>query len=72
MHDAIQLEELGIPSTVVITEPFQSMVANQARNLGLPGYHNVMVPHPIYAKDDETLRSLARSVVESVRRQLTD
>lgn len=66
------MEELGIPATVVITEPFQSMVAAQARNLGLPGYHNVMVPHPIYAKDDETLRTLARSIAESVRRQLTE
>lgn len=66
------MEELGIPATVVITEPFQSMVASQARNLGLPGYHNVMVPHPIYAKTDDELRSLARSIAESVRRQLTE
>ncbi len=66
------MEELGIPATVVITDPFQSMVAAQSRNLGFPGYHNVMVPHPIYAKDDETLRALARGVAESIRRQLTE
>lgn len=71
MHDAVQLEELGIAATVVITDPFQSLVASQARNLGVPGYHNVMVPHPISTKNDEHLRGLARSVVDSVRRQLT-
>lgn len=66
------MEELGIPATVVITEPFETLVQSQARNLGIPGYHHVTVPHPISSKDDEHLRDLAASVVAAVRRQLTE
>ena len=60
-----------MPATVVITDPFSTLVASQARNLGIPGYHNVIVPHPISTKDDDHLRILAKSVADSVRRQLT-
>lgn len=57
---------------MVITEPFQSLVASQARSLGMPGYHNAMVAHPISSKDNEHLSLLAKSVADSVRRQLTE
>lgn len=61
-----------MPATVVITDPFQTLVASQARNLGIPGYHNVMVPHPISTKDDQHLRAIAGSVGDAVRRQLVE
>jgi hypothetical protein len=66
------METLGVPATVVITEPFQSMVASLARLLGLPGYHSVIVPHPISTKDQDYLRAIARTVSDVVRRQLTE
>ncbi|GIU93372.1 MAG: hypothetical protein KatS3mg011_2278 [Acidimicrobiia bacterium] len=59
-----------MPATVVITEPFQTLVATQARALGLAGYHHVMVPHPISSKDEPYLRRLAREVADAVLRQL--
>jgi hypothetical protein len=61
-----------VPATVIITEPFQTLVASTARNLGAPGYHTVVVQHPISSKNDEHLRSLARSVAGTVYRQLTE
>jgi hypothetical protein len=70
LHDAVLLEERGIPSTVLITEPFQTVVASNAAKLGVPGYHTLTVPHPIWGKDDEGLRELARTVVDAAIAQL--
>ena len=70
MHDAIQLEELGVPATVVITEPFQGLAASFADNLGVPGYPPVVVPHPVASKDMAHLRALAVSVADAVAARL--
>jgi len=64
------LEQRGTPATVLITEPFQTVVASNAAKLGAPGYHNLTVPHPIWGKDEEGLRELARSVVDKAIAQL--
>lgn len=70
MHDAIQIEMQGTPATLMITEPFQGLAASFSSTLGLPGYHNIQVPHPIASKDEDALRDLARSVVTTVESQL--
>lgn len=70
MHDAIQIEQQGTPATLMITEPFQGLAASFSATLGLPGYHNVQVPHPIASKDIDDLRVLARRVVDTVESQL--
>ena len=64
------MEQRGIPATVLITEPFQAVVASNAAKLGAPGYHNLTVPHPIWGKDEEGLRELARCVVDKAVAQL--
>ncbi len=65
------IEQRGTPATVLITEPFQTVVASQAAKLGAPGFHSLTVPHPIWGKDEDELRRLARSVVEQALAQLT-
>ena len=50
------LEQQGTPATVLITEPFQSVVASSAAKLGAPGYHSLVVPHPVWGKDEAALR----------------
>ena len=70
MHDAVQIEELGTPATVMITEPFQGLAASFAAVLGMPGYHNLQVPHPIASKDLDVLRTMAKSVVDAAAAQL--
>ena len=55
------MEQRGIPATVLITEPFQTVVASNAAKLGAPGYHNLAVPHPIWGKDEDELRALWRA-----------
>jgi hypothetical protein len=71
LHDAVLLEQRGTPATVLITEPFQGIVATSAARLGAPGYHSLVVPHPIWNKDADGLRVLARQIVDSALAQLT-
>ena len=70
MHDALQLEALGVPAAVVVTEPFTVLVGSIAKTLGAPGYPPVVVPHPISSKDDEHLRKMADGVADAVAAQL--
>ena len=56
---------------MLITEPFQGIVASHAVRLGMPGYHALVVPHPIWAEDDDGLQALARQVVDVALAQLT-
>jgi hypothetical protein len=64
------IEERGTPATVLITEPFQAVVASSAAKLGAPGYHSLVVPHPIWGKDETELRELARSIAAQAMAQL--
>jgi hypothetical protein len=64
------MEERGTAATVVITEPFQTIVASHASKLGAPGYHSLIVPHPVYGRSPQELRLLARSLVGPALDQL--
>lgn len=65
------IEQQGTPATVLITEPFQGIVATSAARLGAPGYHALVVPHPIWSHDEKGLKSLASQLVEDALAQLT-
>jgi hypothetical protein len=64
------IERRGVPATVVITEPFQAIVASHALKLGAPGYHSLVVPHPIYGKTIQELRGVAAPLVDQALAQL--
>jgi hypothetical protein len=64
------VEQRGIPATVLITEPFQTVVASNAAKLGAPGYHTLTVPHPIWGKGESELRALARTIAGAALAQL--
>ena len=65
------IEQCGTPATVLITEPFQSVCASTAAKLGAPGYHGPHRPAPVWGKDEEGLRALARPLVDAVRARLS-
>lgn len=71
VHDAIKVEAAGTPATVLITEPFQGIVASNAAKLGLPGYQVLTVPHPVWGKREDELRLLALQVVDAAISHLT-
>jgi hypothetical protein len=64
------IEERGTPATVLITEPFQMIIASHAAKLGAAGYHSAAVPHPVYGKTDPELRALAVGIVSQVLAQV--
>jgi hypothetical protein len=64
------IEERGTPATVLITEPFQTIIASHAAKLGAPGYHWAAVPHPVYGKTERELRALAVAIVNQVLAQV--
>lgn len=66
MHDALQFERLGIPATLVMTEPFQGLAARFSANLGSPAYPTVMVPHPVAGKDEAGIEELAKGIVDEI------
>lgn len=70
LADAIRVENVGVPATVVISDVFVAHVASFAKTLGMPGYHSAVVPHPVSSKNDEQLRRFAAEVAPVVRRQL--
>jgi hypothetical protein len=70
VHDAVQLEHLGVPATVVISDVFQGIVQAFSASLGAPGYHQVVVTHPVSSKSPEHLRSEAARVADAAAEQL--
>ena len=65
------IEGAGAPATVLITEPFQGLVASGAVKLGAPGYHALVVPLPIWGKEPDELRALAAAIADQALSQLT-
>jgi hypothetical protein len=65
------LEERGTPATVVITEPFQTLIATHAAKMGAPGFHAVVAPHPVYGKTEAELQELASAMADRAIAQLT-
>jgi hypothetical protein len=70
LQDALLLERHGVPATTLVTDVFVANVARFAVNLGAPGYHHLVVPHPVATKSDDQLRRLAASVASAARDQL--
>jgi hypothetical protein len=64
--DGIVIEKLGLPTAVVITEPFISSGKAVAVSHGIADYPFVVIPHPIAATETETLHHRAEQIVDQV------
>jgi hypothetical protein len=64
------LERAGVPATVLITEPFATIIASHAVKLGAPGYHALSVPHPVWGRSADELRALVRPLAAQAVAQL--
>ncbi len=60
MHDAISLEERGVPTAVVVTEVFLREARVQRAALGMDGLDPVVIQHPLSTLSDEEISSRAR------------
>ena len=59
MHDAISLEEKGVPTAVVVTEVFLHEAHVQRAALGMDGLDPVVIQHPLSTLSDEEISARA-------------
>jgi hypothetical protein len=66
VHDLVRLEQRGIATAGVGTEPFVDEALEQARLLGMPAYRMVLVPHPVQLLTAEQLDALADEAMPAI------
>jgi hypothetical protein len=71
MHDAMALENRGIPTLVVCTAPFLDSALIHARTFGRTGFQPASFPHPLGALDREGVRERAAAVQDQIVKALT-
>jgi hypothetical protein len=59
MHDAVSLEEKGVPTAVVVTEVFLHEAHVQRAALGMNDLDPVVIQHPLSTLSDEEISSRA-------------
>jgi hypothetical protein len=71
LHDAIRLENLGIPTVSVATHEFTTAARAQGSALGRPDYDPVYVPHPIQDQTSAEIEKKAGDAIDEITRKLT-
>ena len=72
MLDAVQFEELGIPSAAIITAPFRTTCVAMAELQGFADYPMAVVPHPITSLTPEQVLERADRATRYVEALLVD
>jgi hypothetical protein len=71
MHDVLALEERGVPTVLLCTEPFMDAARHHAAALGCPDYQAVRVGHPLASLAPEGARARADEALARVVELLT-
>lgn len=71
VHDTIEFEKRGIPSTAIITEAFHNAAEFQFRAKGMDKHPYIELPHPISNLTPEQMRALTLRFVEPLVRQIS-
>ena len=66
MHNATELERLGIPTVALCTEPFDNTAKSMARRRGFPNYRYVLVEHPLSSARPEGIVRRAQKALPEV------
>ncbi|MBT5872105.1 MAG: hypothetical protein HOH43_01700 [Candidatus Latescibacteria bacterium] len=72
MHDAITLEDRGIPCALICTDTFIRTADVTAESLGVKGYPYALVKHPIGRLEPDHLSERIDQAVDEVVRLLRD
>ena len=70
MLDTVNLERMGIPSVVIVTEPFVAAARANARAQGMPDIAMVVVPHDYLVEDDAQVRAKLAPVIDEILERL--
>jgi hypothetical protein len=68
--DIMELEGNGVPSVLVVTQPFKSLAENALKFRKFQEVPVHVLPQPIETRPDEEVRSVADSHVPDILRQL--
>ena len=71
MHDAMTLENRGIPTVVLCTQPFLNSAHIHARTFGHGAFQSVGIPHPLAGLTGPMVLEQAESIVDEVVALLT-
>jgi len=66
VHDAIELEKMGVPTAAICTEPFVSSAKAMSEIRGIPDYPFVVLPHPLGNLSEVRLRERAMQTISDV------
>ena len=70
MHDAVGLEERGVPTAVIVTDAFLHEADVQRAALGAERLEPVVITHPLSTLTDEEIAARAAEAVARVKRTL--
>jgi hypothetical protein len=70
VHDTVEFEKRGIPSTTVITEAFRTAADFQFKGKGMAGHPYVELPHPVSNLTADEMKATTLKFVEEVAGQL--
>ena len=71
VHDAVELEDRGIPTVALHTEVFMNSAAAHAVAYGRPDYQSVAIRHPIAGLSPDEVNGRADEVIDRIVAQLT-
>jgi hypothetical protein len=71
MHDVLGLEDRGIPTVLLCTEPFMNSARHHAEAFGNPDYVAVRIGHPLASLRPEQAQGRADEALEAVIAVLT-
>ncbi len=70
VHDTVEFEKRGVPSTTVITEAFRTAADFQFKGKGMEGHPYVKLPHPVSNLSPDEMKSVTLGFVDEVAGQL--
>ena len=70
MHDAITLEEKGLPTAVIVTTAFLHEAQVQKAALGMEALHPVVIQHPLSTLSNEAIKERAQAAVSQIKKVL--
>ena len=70
MHDAINLEEQGIPTAVIVTTEFLHEAHVQRQALGMEELEPVVITHPLSTLTDAEIDERTEQAVEQAKKIL--
>jgi hypothetical protein len=71
IRDAVELEFMGVPTAVIVSEWFEPLGHMEADSLGLPDMPLLVVPHPIANRPAEELIEIGRRLADRAIAGLT-